>query len=463
MPPMNFGLGMRRGLLSPLPEEKRKTENKEEKQKEKTEPHSPPSLPPSPPLLLLHQTPKLELWGKPFWGKVWNFLNAWDSASTYSFHALERPREVWSAWRFSSFIGDELKDESEASDGYQAGNVNDEALHVTGWHGSGDKISFCLQDWEMAKVALSCRSRLALDILSQEMYEVERRRGWFGLWARLVLQKGKEVNDMVFWVELAGLFPSKFWYNFRNMVCLRNEGVPSLLLCRLVCVNSLEGWKEEVYLLLKMWWPQSEDWFPDFRCVHEGRESWASHGWSLSVVSQSQTFQHWWGVTLSIRSHVDCVLNHGKIIKIHLIMQFEFQQPKSCFSVKVPPDSVHRQSADLPVVLQRRVPTVHPVHKTAEIPQVLFQVDVLAVVQRQVPAVLSDVGGASGSMTILRRVWLGFFAAFFWNFRTPSIWTSSPGSQLSFRWALEGQQLLVIEGPCQFVRKVVWTNTLHLR
>ena len=292
-------------------------------------------------------------------------------ASTYSFHALERPREVWSAWRFSSFIGDELKDESEASDGYQAGNVNDEALHVTGWHGSGDKISFCLQDWEMAKVALSCRSRMALDILSQEMYEVERRRGWFGLWARLVLQKGKEVNDTFFWVELAGLFPSKFWYNFRNMVCLRNEGVPSLLLCRLVCVSSLEGWKEEVYLLLKMWWPHSEDWFPDFRCVHEGRESWASHGWSLSVVSQSQTFQHWWGVTFSIRSHVDCVLNHGKIIKIHLIMQFEFQQSKSCLSVKVPPDSVHRQSADLPVVLQRRVPTVHPVHKTAEIRAVL--------------------------------------------------------------------------------------------
>ena len=85
---------------------------------------------------------------------------------------------------FNSFIGDgfqipELKEESEASDGYQAGNVNNETLHVIGLHGSGDKISFCLQDWEMAKVALSCR--MAVDILCQEMYEVERRRCWFGL------------------------------------------------------------------------------------------------------------------------------------------------------------------------------------------------------------------------------------------------------------------------------------------
>ena len=36
--------------------------------------------------------------------------------------------------------------------------------------------------------------------------------------------------------------------------------------------------------------------FPDFRCVHGGTESWASRGWSLSAVFQSQTFQDWWGV-----------------------------------------------------------------------------------------------------------------------------------------------------------------------
>ena len=35
------------------------------------------------------------------------------------------------------------------------------------------------------------------------------------------------------------------------MVCLWNEGVPSLLLCHLVCVNSSEGWEEDVYLFSK--------------------------------------------------------------------------------------------------------------------------------------------------------------------------------------------------------------------
>ena len=35
----------------------------------------------------------------------------------------------------------QLKGESEASVGYQAGNVNNEALHVIGLHGSGDNIS----------------------------------------------------------------------------------------------------------------------------------------------------------------------------------------------------------------------------------------------------------------------------------------------------------------------------------
>ena len=67
---------------------------------------------------------------------------------------------------------------SEASDDDQADNVSNEALHVIGMHGSGDKISLCLRDWEMATVALSCH--MALDMRCQEMYEMERRRGWFG-------------------------------------------------------------------------------------------------------------------------------------------------------------------------------------------------------------------------------------------------------------------------------------------
>ena len=41
-----------------------------------------------------------------------------------------------------------------------------------GLRGSGDNISFFLQDWELAKVALTCH--MALDILCQEMYEVEK-------------------------------------------------------------------------------------------------------------------------------------------------------------------------------------------------------------------------------------------------------------------------------------------------
>ena len=67
---------------------------------------------------------------------------------------------------------------SEASDRDQADNASNDALYVVGLRGSGDKISLCLQDWEMAKVALSCH--MALDMLCQEMYELERRRGWFG-------------------------------------------------------------------------------------------------------------------------------------------------------------------------------------------------------------------------------------------------------------------------------------------
>ena len=42
------------------------------------------------------------------------------------------------------------------------GNVNNMALHVIGLYGSGDKMSFVLQDWDwqrwlgLAKVAISC-------------------------------------------------------------------------------------------------------------------------------------------------------------------------------------------------------------------------------------------------------------------------------------------------------------------
>ena len=64
--------------------------------------------------------------------------------------------------------GDEAwsEDESASSDGFR-GNVGNDALHVIGLFGLGDKISLFLKDWELAKVALSCH--MALDMLCQEM------------------------------------------------------------------------------------------------------------------------------------------------------------------------------------------------------------------------------------------------------------------------------------------------------
>ena len=48
------------------------------------------------------------------------------------------------------FLVPELKGGGEASEVEQADNVSNEALHVIGLHGSGDKISRYLQDWEVA-------------------------------------------------------------------------------------------------------------------------------------------------------------------------------------------------------------------------------------------------------------------------------------------------------------------------
>ena len=63
-------------------------------------------------------------------------------------------------------------------------NMDYDALFVIGLHASGDTTAHFPQDWEVAKVALSCH--IALDMLCQEFFEVERRRGWFGFRARLV-------------------------------------------------------------------------------------------------------------------------------------------------------------------------------------------------------------------------------------------------------------------------------------
>ena len=62
------------------------------------------------------------------------------------------------------------EDESVSSNCSREGNVGNDALHVIGLYGPGDKISLFLEDWELAKVALSCH--VALDMLCQEMHEV---------------------------------------------------------------------------------------------------------------------------------------------------------------------------------------------------------------------------------------------------------------------------------------------------
>ena len=61
------------------------------------------------------------------------------------------------------------EDEDASSHASREGNVSNEALHVIGLLGPGDRISLFLQYWELARVASSCH--MALDMLCQEMHE----------------------------------------------------------------------------------------------------------------------------------------------------------------------------------------------------------------------------------------------------------------------------------------------------
>ena len=68
----------------------------------------------------------------------------------------KKPAFVPDSEAFNSFIGDglqgpELKGGSGTSEDDQAHNVSNEALYVIGLHGSDDKISRYLPDWEVAK------------------------------------------------------------------------------------------------------------------------------------------------------------------------------------------------------------------------------------------------------------------------------------------------------------------------
>ena len=61
------------------------------------------------------------------------------------------------------------EDESVSSSGSREGNVCNEALHVIGLYGPGDKTSLFLKDLGAGKGGLSCH--MAQDMLCQEMRE----------------------------------------------------------------------------------------------------------------------------------------------------------------------------------------------------------------------------------------------------------------------------------------------------
>ena len=71
--------------------------------------------------------------------------------------------EAFNSYMVDGFLIPELKDGSEASKDEQADSssennvVGNGALFVIGRHRSGGAIAHFLQDWEVAKVALSCK------------------------------------------------------------------------------------------------------------------------------------------------------------------------------------------------------------------------------------------------------------------------------------------------------------------
>ena len=146
----------------------------------------------------------------PLWEEVfWLFLGAWDSvrlrtASTQSnvpgkygrygelffFFLKKKPMVLSELVRFGPSIPVETvkacalvslhmmaeensgwseNGSSVSSSSSDENNVGNDALFVIGLQGSGDTTVLFLQDWEVAKVALSCQK--ALDTLCQEMHK----------------------------------------------------------------------------------------------------------------------------------------------------------------------------------------------------------------------------------------------------------------------------------------------------
>ena len=70
---------------------------------------------------------------------------------------------------WGSDVASQIESEGESSFHQYENNVESLALNVLGQNWSGEQISVFLEDWELARVALSWR--IALDLLCQELHE----------------------------------------------------------------------------------------------------------------------------------------------------------------------------------------------------------------------------------------------------------------------------------------------------
>ena len=75
--------------------------------------------------------------------------------------------DLGDTWRFGCPKSPRWESVGEAW--FEDESVSSSALHVIGLQGPGDKVSLFLENWELARVALSCH--IALDMLCQEMHE----------------------------------------------------------------------------------------------------------------------------------------------------------------------------------------------------------------------------------------------------------------------------------------------------
>ena len=97
----------------------------------------------------------------------WLWPSIWPHGELLLDLKKRKPASVPGSEAFNSFIGDgflvpELKGESEASEDEQKdssseNNEGNGAFFVIGLHRSGDAIALFVQDWEVAKVALSAQ------------------------------------------------------------------------------------------------------------------------------------------------------------------------------------------------------------------------------------------------------------------------------------------------------------------